>query len=122
MKRLVILLMVLGLVLAGILNSQADTTRTIALKAKVVTSDEVTASYGVVVYRVTGYANAANAIYGLYDTNALGSASTTTVRIEGGEATQYDALPTLDFGDEGLPFDTGLTTVVSGAYVTIVYR
>ncbi len=119
MKKFVLGVLVILLFSAGL--SWADSTRTIARKSKVVVASEVTSAQGVVVYKVTGYANAASAVYGLYNTSSLGTASEAKCKVEGGEATQYDQLPTLDFGKDGITFDSGLTVVTNGAYVAIEY-
>ena len=120
MKKLIIALILLGFCVANV--SFADSSRTIQRKSKVIIASEVTSTQGVVIYKVTGYANAANAIFGLYNTTTLGAAAASNCKVEGGEATQYDSLSTLDFGDEGLVFDTGLVAVISGAYVVIEYQ
>ena len=121
-KKLLIVLMVLGIIFAGSLFSHADTTRTIPTKAITVTSNTVVSAQGCVVYKVTGYANASNATYALSNsTNASTTPSATEIKVEGGEATQYDSLPTLDFGSEGLVFDTGLTVFTVGSYLSIEY-
>ena len=121
MKKTFILILVMLMGFGLFSFSQADETRTIARKSKVITANEVTSTQGVTLYKVTGYANAANAVYGLYNTSTLGAATASTCKVEGGEATQYDSLPILDFGDEGITFSSGLVVVTNGAYVTIEY-
>jgi len=122
MKKTFILILAMLMGFGLFSFSQADEARTIARKSKVITANEVTSTQGVTLYKVTGYANAASAVYGLYNTSTLGDATASTCKIEGGEATQYDSIPTLDFGDEGVAFSAGLTVVTSGAYVTIEYN
>ena len=123
MKKLLIALLVLGLIFAGVSLTQADSTRTRTYKSTVVTSNTVVSASGATLYHVTGYANAANAFYALVDTNTTaGSPSSTLYKVESGEASQYDGLPTIDFGDEGLVFNTGLTVFTTGAYVTVIYE
>lgn len=119
-KSLRIFLMVL-VGISFLTASFADEARTITQKTTVVTSNSVVSASGVTVYKVTGYANAANALYALVDARTLGAASASAYKVEGGEASQYDSLPTLDFGDEGIRFNTGLTVFTVGAYVNIEY-
>lgn len=119
MKKLLAALMVL-VVMAGFAFAEAD--RTIPHKAKVVTSNTVICASGTVVYRIWGVATGgANATFGVYDAATLGTATATTIRAEGGEASQYDMIPTIDFGPEGVPFDTGLTVITNNMYVTVEY-
>src|SRR3990167_9297348 len=120
MKKTFILILVMLMGFGLFSFSQADETRTIARKSKVIIANEVTSTQGITLYKVTGYANAANSVFGLYNASTLGTATAAVCKVEGGEATQYDSLLTLDFGDEGIEFPDGLTTVVNGAYVTIV--
>ena len=121
MKKTFILILVMLMGFGLFSFSQADEARTIARKSKVITANEVTSTQGVTLYKVTGYANAASAVYGLYNASTLGTATASTCKVEGGEATQYDSIPTLDFGDEGITFSSGLVVVTDGAYVTIEY-
>lgn len=123
MKRVIIALMVLGLMFSlAIGYASADSTRTIATKTHTTTASEVVSTQGVVIYKISGYANAASSLYGLYNATTLGTATASVCKFEGGEGTQYDSIPYVDFGEDGLVFNTGLTIVVSGAYVTIEYR
>jgi hypothetical protein len=119
MKKLLIALMVLAL-MAGFVYAEAD--RTITHKMKVVAAaNTVVSAQGTVLYRVTGYASSSNAVYGIYDAATLGTCTATTVKVEGGEATQYDSLTTIDFGKEGIPLDTGLSIVTTTATVVVEY-
>lgn len=119
MRKFIAVLMVLAL-MAGYVYAEAD--RTIPHKARVVTSNTVILASGTVVYRIWGVATGGNnATFGVYDCATLGTATATTIRAEGGEASQYDMIPTIDFGDEGIPFDTGLTVVTTNMYVTVEY-
>lgn len=122
MKKLFILCLLALVGISMVLPQlRADEARTIARKSKVITGNEVTSTQGIVLYKVTGYANTASAVYGLYNASSLAATTVLSCKVEGGEATQYDSLPTLDFGSEGLNFDSGLTVVTSGAYVVIEY-
>lgn len=119
MKKFIAVLMVLAL-MAGFAFAEAD--RTIKHKAYVVAAaNTVVLTQGTVLYKVTGYASSANAVYGIYDAATLGTCTATTVKVEGGEASQYDSLTPLDFGPEGLPFDTGLSIVTGTATVVVEY-
>ncbi|KKL14167.1 hypothetical protein LCGC14_2518450, partial [marine sediment metagenome] len=40
---------------------------------------------------------------------------------EGGEATQYDSFPTIDFGDEGIAFNDGLIIMTTLCTVGVIY-
>ena len=125
MKKIFIfvLLVLVGISMLNLpANLKADEARTIAKKSKAIIANEVTSTQGITLYKVTGYANAANSVFGLYNASTLGTATAAVCKVEGGEATQYDSLLTLDFCDEGIEFPDGLTTVVNGAYVTIVYN
>lgn len=121
MKKLFILALMVMVGFSFVLNVQADSNRTISHKTKVITASEVTSTQGITLYKVTGYANAASAVYGLYNASSLGTTTTATCKVEGAEATQYDGLPYLDFGKDGISFENGLTVVTNGAYVTIEY-
>lgn len=100
----------------------ADEARTINHKTIVVTANTVVSAHGVTVYKVSGYANAANALYSLCDQATLATPASTAYKCEGGEATQYDSIPTLDFGSDGVRFSTGLTVFTVGSYVVIEYE
>ena len=117
-----VFLMVLVALSLGLSNLKADETRTINHVTKVVTSNTVVETHGVTVYKVSGYANAANAIYALCNQASLATPDSTAYKVEGGEASQYDSIPTLDFGDEGIRFSTGLTVFTVGSYLVIEYE
>lgn len=124
MKKLFILvLMVLVGVSSFSLNLRAAETRTIPYKSKaVVAATTLVKGSGGSLHMVTGYAYAANATYAIHDHNATGGLTTANTLVEGGEATQYDSIPTLDFGDDGLPFNTGIVVSTITAYVVVLYR
>ena len=121
MKKFLILALMLLVGISLLTPAFADEARYISKKSKAITASEVTSTAGVVLFKVTGYAGSANSVYGLYNCSTLLSVAAATCKIEGGEASQYDSIPTLDFGEEGIHFDNGLCTVVSGAYLTIEY-
>lgn len=123
MKRFIVALMVLGLCFMLVsLPTQAASTRTIPFKTRTVIAHEVVSAQGADVFYLSGYANAASAVFGLYDAATLDDTATTNCKFEGGEATQWDSIVPVDFGPDGLRFNTGLTVVTSGAYISIVYR
>lgn len=131
MKKISILLLVVlfgfGLCFS---EAQADPTRTIPMKTGVAlhTNTLITGNGGVL-YKVVGRATSAAASYIIYDyatvAEALGggaSNSGSNILTEGGEATQYDPISLLDFGDEGIRFRSGLVIVTSTADVVVHYR
>lgn len=79
-------------------------------------------------FRISGVASSANAVWTIYDrssiADATGAATNSQANIlsEGGEATQYDAIVPIDFGEEGLPFNTGLVVVTTTADLTVMYQ
>lgn len=122
-KSFIFALMVLVAVIFVISSSQADPTRTIPMKFGVARgADTVIVAHGGTLYRVTGYASSVNAAYGLFDSSTTAGASDTNVIAEGGEATQYDSVPTIDFGPEGIDFNNGLTAITASTYVAVQYR
>ena len=120
MKKLFIALLVLGLIFAGITSSQADRTRTIPRKSKLVTSDTLVSASGATLYSLNGVANASQALFTIADTTDITQIDSTKVKVEGGEATQYDSITPMDFG-EGLVFNEGLAVYVTGAFLTVIY-
>ncbi len=99
MKNALLALMVLaGLSFASL--AQADSARTIPFKSRAVVSDPVlVSSAGVVVYRVDGFADTSNCTYSLHNTGTFMNGTVANTRgAEGGEATQYDSFPSIDFG------------------------
>ena len=122
-KIFILVLMVLVGISLIFVNLRAEEARTIPYKTGVAKGARtVIVTHGGTLYRVTGYASSANAIYGIYDASAITSCGTIDPLVEGGEATQYDSLATLDFGSEGIPFNTGLTIMTTTAYVNVIYR
>lgn len=133
MKKLIVALMVLGLVFAFVSSPQASSTRTIPIKGKTLTSDlddtQLFSSQGVTVYKITGYATAANATFALFNSSSIQDCNdgTTSASIEGGEADSGDAIIMYDFGDpnkaeSGLNFDNGLVVMATGCNISILYR
>ena len=120
MKKLIIVLMVLGVIFAGVMSSKADTTRTIPHKFRTFTANTAVAQ-GATIYRITGVTTAANGVFGVYNSATLGAVANTNLAIEGGEGTAGDALPHYYFGEEGISLDTGMSVVVSNCNVTIEY-
>ncbi len=125
MKKIFILVL---MVLVGIslifVNVKADEARTIPYKSvTVAAAHTVVFTHGVVVYKITGYASSGNATFGLYNTTTTAGAVSATCMVEGGQATQYNSLnPMIDFGEEGLNFDTGLVAITTTMNLAIVYR
>lgn len=122
MKKIFIsvLMVLVGISLVSL--SFANEARTIPLKSKYVeATDTVVLAQGGTVYLVTGFAGSANANYSIHDAATVATTASTNVLCEGGEATQYDSLVTLDFGDEGLPFSTGITVITSTAKLVVLY-
>ena len=126
MKKLFILALIvlvgIGLFLS---DSTADSTRTIPFKTGFANSENthITANAGRL-YMISGIAASATAIWAVYDEDAITDTIGTDAKIlvEGGEATQYDSFPLYDFGDEGIPFSSGLVVITSTADVTLLYR
>lgn len=123
MKKIFVLSLMVLVGISFLFNAFADEARTITRKSVVVTANTVVSAQGCTVFKVTGYANAASALYSLVNRTVLtGTAAASDYKVEGGEATQYDSLTTLDFGDEGLVFNSGLVVFTTGAYVVIEYE
>ena len=117
---LLVLLALVGIGSFNLPNLKADEARTIPHKFIAYTeSTAVTA--GKTIYRITGVATANNAVFGIYNTGALGTTSVDKCAVEGGEATSGDALPMYDFGDDGLTLDAGSTVVISGCTIIVEY-
>ena len=130
MKKLsVLFLMVMvGIGMMFSPESKADSSRTIALKSKsVLSANTVVSANGIDVYRITGNAGSANAVWIAYDVATVAAAtgvaanSQANIKAEGGEATQYDAID-IDFGPDGLRFETGCVIVTSTANLSVLYR
>jgi len=120
MKKLLIALIVLGLIAVGSSISSADSTRTTPHKFRAFTTDTAV-TQGATIFRITGYVTETAGKFGIYNTSTLATASNTTVAVEGGEATDEDALAHMYFGEEGLTLDSGMTVVVYGCTVVIEY-
>jgi len=122
MKKFIIALMVLGFICRiGFGISQAESTRTIAKKGKAISSSEQTAAHGITLYKVTGYATTDAAKYTLYDASTYSLVADSTAKLAGGEASAYDSLPTIDFGEEGMRFNSGLYSSISNCTIAIEY-
>lgn len=133
MKKLIVLvLMVMIGIGLFVVKAKADSSnypyynpiRTIVRQTIGATSNSVLVGHAVVVYKVSGYATSAAEIFGLYDTISLSSVTASNVKLEGGQATQYNAIANggfIDFGDEGLVFNTGLTVIVSNGSIIVEY-
>ncbi len=124
MKKIFILaLMVLVGISLLFSNLRADVARTIPMKSKYAnaTNTVVTANGGTL-YIITGFAGSANSNYSIHDSATAAAASDTNVLCEGGEATQYDSLVTIDFGTEGIDFANGLVVITSTAKLVVLYR
>ena len=128
MKKLFILvLMVLVGVSLVFVNLRAEEARTIPYKTGFANrAQTVIVAHGVTLYKVMGRATSANAWFSIHDAsskaNMAGSLAITTVKAEGGEATQYDSFEPLNFGDEGLDFVNGIVVYTTTAHVILLYR
>lgn len=130
MKKLFILFFV-ALVGIGLvsMNAKADSRRTIYMKHGVARGalTTIVANSGTL-HMVSGLASTGNCRYSIHDASSLiGSTSTTraldsNTMAEGGEATQWDGFPLLDFGDEGIPFKNGLSIYTTLCDVAVAYR
>ncbi len=107
-------------------NVIASESRTIPHKTKCVTSangGQLVVAGGSVLYKVMGYASASNGVFAIVDASSVPLAiSTSTVKVEGGEATQYDSMQIFDFGVDGLVFDSGIVIHTSGISVVVEYN
>ncbi len=125
MKKIFILaLMVMVGISLAFVNVKADEARTITRKTVVATAgNTVAVGHSATIYRIGGYASSANAVFGVVDNNTIvgNFLSSTNVKVEGGEATQYDSITPMDFGPDGLEFYTGVTVFASGCSVVIEY-
>lgn len=119
MKKLFIVLLVLGLFAVGITSStKAATTRTTPHKFTTYTADTAVAQSRTI-YRITGVTTATNGVFGIYNIGTTGAAANANLAIEGGEGTAGDALPHYDFGPDGISLDTGATVLVTNCNVTV---
>ncbi len=124
MKKIFILVLMV-LVGIGLLfsNVRAEEARTIPMKSGYANAaNTVILAHGGTLYIITGFAGSASSNYSIHDSATAAAASDTNVLCEGGEATQYDSLTTIDFGDEGIPFVNGLVVITSTAKVAVLYR
>ena len=124
MKKIFILVL---MVLVGISllfsNLMAEEARTIPYKSGYANAaNTVISAHGGMLYQITGFAGSANSNYSIHDSATVAAASDTNVLCEGGEATQYDSLTPINFGDEGIPFANGLVVITSTAKVAVLYK
>ncbi len=88
------------------------------------TATAVAVGHQATIYRVSGYATSSNMTYGIYDAATIGTAIATAVKVEGGQATQYNSVVpqgVIDFGDQGLVCYTGITVIVNNGALIIEY-
>ena len=123
MKKILIFALMVLVGISLISLGFAEEARTITHKTKVCIVNTLVAAHGVTVYSVNGYAGGGNnAVYALVNQATLtATPASSAYKVEGGEATQYDSIPTVDFGDDGIRFDTGLAVFTSNAYLVIEY-
>ena len=127
-KLFILVLMVLigiGLISFNSSIAKADEARTIKMKSKGVAAvPTVISSQGADVFMITGFASSSNCNYSVHDVASLAGdvATTSNVKAEGGEATQYDSVPNVDFGPEGLRFDTGVVVHTTTCTLSVLYR
>ena len=129
MKKIFILaLMVLvGISLIVSSNLRADEARTIPMKfGYAAAANTLIVGHGGTLYRILGRATSTQASYVVYDAATVAIATltspTSNILAEGGEATQYDTLEQIYFGDEGIEFNNGLVVVTTTAHVALHYR
>lgn len=130
MKKLFILFFVLlvgiGLMLS---NAKADEARSLPSKSKsVLHANTLIIGNGADLLNISGNASSTNCIWAVYDSATVAGAtglaanSQENIKVEGGEATQYDAIGPIDFGPEGLRFVNGITVVTTTCDLTLTYR
>ena|SRR3990167_3161055 len=123
MNKLLLALMVIVGVGVATLSFADD--RTIVMKSKGVRNvPTLISASGATVYSISGYAAESNCTYSVHDVASIAGNQMTAsnVKAEGGEATQYDSFPNLNFGTEGLPFDTGVAVFTETCDLTVQYR
>jgi hypothetical protein len=120
MKKILALLIVAGL-LIGSTMAFAATDRDRAHKFRAFSSN-TEGLQSMVLYRITGYASAASAVFGIYNEADLEDCAVTNLAVEGGEATQYDSITMYDFGPEGLDIPSAVSIIVSGAVICLEYE
>ena len=108
---------------------KADESRTIPKKHAVAKgANKLVIGHGGTLYRVDGYASSASCFYSVHDSSAIGGTGTTNqgtvdnALAEGGEASQYDSFPSIDFGEEGIPFTYGLVIMTTVCDVSVTYN
>lgn len=115
------------IVLAGLSISLNASARDIPMKHGVAKGAKTTIlANGGTLYRVSGYASTGNCTFSIHDSDGFTASDTAPANnntmAEGGEASQYDSFPSLDFGEDGIPFETGLSIVTSACDVSVAYR
>lgn len=124
MKKFILALMVMvGVSFASM--GHTDETRTIPLLSKaVVGATTVVSAKGATLYQLHGFASSANCVYSVHNVAAKTDnlATVNTVMVEGGEATQFDALTSINFGPDGLEFSTGIVVHTSTCTLNLIYR
>lgn len=125
---LILLSIVIGVSLAfagslAISPVSASSARTIDMKYGVALGANTVITTGSgILYRISGYASSATAVWAIHNTATIAGKKSTNIMAEGGEATQYDSFPPLDFGSEGLPFTAGLMIYTTTATVAVQYK
>lgn len=119
---LFVLMVLVGISLfSGIIPLRADDeARTIKHKFQAYTSN-TSVSQGKTIFRISGYATGANAVFGIYNVGTLAEASDANVATEGGEATSGDPIEPIDFGPDGLDLPDGSTVVRVNCTIVIEY-
>ena len=122
-KTFILALMVLVGVSLLFSNLRAEEARTIPYKSGYANAaNTVIVAHGGTLHHITGFAGSTNSNYSIHDSATAAAATDTNVLCEGGEATQYDSLLPIDFGDEGIPFVNGLVVITSTAKVAVLYK
>lgn len=109
-------------------NVKADEARTIPFKyGSAISARTLIVGRGGTLHKISGIAASANAIWSIHDYGSIadshgGTKTRENILAEGGEATQYDAIGPIDFGEEGLPFVNGLVVVTTTADIAVTYR
>ncbi len=129
MKKLFILFLVVLFGFSMIpFNATADSTRTIKrLSGAAVSENTVIKSNGGTLYHISGFADTAACVYSVHDASSINVSGATTegtksnVISEGGEATQYDSVPSLNFGEDGIRFNNGLIVMTANCTIALSY-
>lgn len=125
-KMLILVLMALVGISFLFSDLRADETRTITHKTKCVTASNggtQVVTGGATLYRIGGYASSSSGVYAIIDSASVPTSITsTTVKVEGGEATQYDPIQPINYGDEGLRFDNGIVVISTGVSLVLEYN